>query len=84
MTGMTVGWTDGPVFTDRLIDRILQRPGYAIGGSPALTVIAPPGAVAGSSPHPQSSSAATMENSAEKRAKGIIEKLPLTSCIHFR
>ncbi len=34
MSGTTVGWTDGPVFTDRLIDRILQRPGYAIGGSP--------------------------------------------------
>ena len=32
-----IGWTDGPVFTNRLIDRILQRPGYAIGCDPSGT-----------------------------------------------
>ena len=34
MNGTTIGWTDGPVFTDRLIDRILHRPGYALNCSP--------------------------------------------------
>lgn len=32
-----IGWTDGPVFTNRFIDRILHRPGYAIGCSPSGT-----------------------------------------------